>query len=85
MESEFPSRDFESDCGPVAVEDFTKDYHDAVRLVYESVRRRSARGQVFVSLERRLGHIATPVGMNSRLFRLGLSCSAFAALAREGR
>jgi|LakMenEpi03Aug12_release.lakeMendotaPanAssembly.Ray.scaffolds.fasta_scaffold217191_1 hypothetical protein len=71
-----------SNCGRVTMEEFTDDYLEAVRLIHQSVRKHSAEGQVFVSLEHHW-NIRYAGGDERQAFAARPFLENFAARARE--
>lgn len=71
-----------SNAGKISMEDFTQDYHEAVRLVHSAVRRQANWPRVYLSLEHHWA-IRYPPGSPLQSFPAKPFVDHFAQLARE--
>ncbi|HAB16600.1 MAG TPA: DUF5722 domain-containing protein [Verrucomicrobiota bacterium] len=81
--NEVNSHWFWANCGRVGMEKFADDYLKVVRLVHRAVRRQSANGRVYVSLEHHW-NIRYPGGDAEQAFPGRAFLDYFARRAREG-
>ena len=71
-----------SNMGRASLDEFTADYHEAVRLVHDSVRRQSSWARVYISLEHHW-NIRYPAGDESQAFAGKEFLDLFAKTTRE--
>jgi len=80
--NEVNSHWFWSNCGRVSMEEFARDYVDAVRIAHSAVRRQASWPRVYISLDHHWG-IRYPGGDEEQTFAGRAFVDYFAKLARE--